>query len=75
MSYVTEAIMKEVEADPLIKAAGILLDFESKGLFKKTKTLHIRGSVPPVDQKGRMIKIAQRHAGDTCEVVDHFVVK
>jgi hypothetical protein len=75
MSDVTDAIMKEVEADPLITATGILLDFESKGLFKKTKTLHIRGSVHSLDQKGRMIKIAQRHAGDTYEVVDHLVVK
>ena len=75
MSDVTDAIMKEIESDPIIRATDILLDLESKGLFKKRKTLHIRGAVHSLDQKGRMVKIAQRHAGGLCEVVDHLVVK
>jgi DNA polymerase III delta subunit len=75
MSDVTQAIMREIESDPTINATDILLDLESKGLFKKRKTLHIRGAVHSVDQKGKVVQIAQRHAGDECEVVDHLVVK
>ena len=52
MSDVTTTIMREIESDPIIKAADILLDLESKGLFKKKRTLHVRGKVHSVDQKG-----------------------
>ena len=75
MSDVTTTIMREIESDPIIKAADILLDLESKGLFKKKRTLHVRGKVHSVDQKDKVIHIAQRQAGADCEVVDHLIVK
>ena len=75
MSDVTTTIMREIESDPIIKAADILLDLESKGLFKKKRTLHVRGKVRSEDQKDKVIHIAQRQAGADCEVGDHLVVK
>jgi hypothetical protein len=57
MVDITKAIMREIESDPIIKATDILLDLESKGFFKKKRTLYIRGVVHYRDQVSKVLRI------------------
>jgi len=75
MSDVITTIMKELDSDPTISSSGILLDLESHGVFRRRKTLHLRGAVHSREQAGKAVEIARRHAGADCDVVDNLVVK
>ncbi len=75
MSDVITTIMKELDSDPMISSSGILLDLESHGVFRKHRTLHVRGAVHSREQAGKALEIARRHAGADCDVVDHLIVK
>ena len=75
MADIVKTIMAEIETDLTIKAMDICLDIESKGLFKKRKSLHIHGAVHSQDQMDRVVKIVKHHAGESFDVVDHLSIK
>ena len=72
---ITAEILREIESDLNTIAMDICLDIESRGLFKKTRTLHIHGTVRSQDQMSRIESITKRHAGSLYEVVNHLGVK
>ncbi len=75
MADITQAILAELDSDQTINTMNICIDIVSKGVFKKSKTLHVHGSVRSQDQKDKVERIARRFAGDTYAFESHLVIK
>ena len=74
MADLIEKIMSEIESDSTINAREISLDMTSKGFLKKSRTLNINGMVESPAEKGRVVEIVKKHAGDNYQVADRIVV-
>ncbi len=75
MADITKAIMADIESDATINITDICLDESAKGFFKKRRTLSVHGKVKSVDQKDRIMKLVEKHAGDAYAIVDKLSVK
>jgi len=74
MADLIDKIMSEIESDPEINAKEICLDVSSKGLLRKSRTLHVNGMVESGAEKKRVLEIVKKHAGENYEVADRIVV-
>ena len=75
MSDIQNLILRDIEDDPTITAKGITVEIQSKGFLKKTKTVHLVGSVNSETEKKKAIQIAVHFAGDNYDVIDDLTVK
>ena len=75
MPEITQTILTAIGNELSIDTMNICVDVQSKGLFKKNKSLHIFGTVHSQDQIAKVERIVRRHAGNTYEVENHLSVK
>ena len=75
MVDIINKILAEIESEPTFNAKDVCLDITSKGFLRRRKSLSVHGSVKSMAEKDRVMKIVQREAGDSYDVVDKLVVK
>ena len=69
-------IMDNIESDPTINATDIGVQIEKKRLFARRKTIAVFGVVHSEEQKGKVVRIVEKHAGDRYDVsIDGLKVK
>ena len=61
-------IMDDIASDPLINATDIGVQATKKKLFVKRQTISVFGVVRSEDQREKVIRIVERHAGDRFDV-------
>jgi hypothetical protein len=75
MEEITAAIMNEIErSDPEFIARDVGIEVAAKGLFERRRRLRVFGVVHSQAEKDIVMKVAQRHAGDSYDVIDELKV-
>ncbi len=74
MGDIVDKIMAEFESDPMIHAKSLNIVVASKGFLARRKVLNVFGTTESLAEKDRAVKIVERQAGSSYDVVDKVVV-
>jgi len=70
MKDIERFIMADLENEPMVDATKIGVEVrKTKGLFKRRLVLHISGSVHSEEAKQKALRLVEKQAGDTYDVV------
>jgi len=71
---VRKRILADIAADAALSVRDIRLDLGRKRFLQNKKVLMVHGTVTTGAQKDRLLKLAQRRAGEDYEIMDHLLV-
>ena len=73
---IERVIMADIESEPSVNATDIGVQLSKKKLFMPRQTISVFGVVRSDDQRKKVIRIVERHAGDRYDVsTDDLKVK
>lgn len=75
MTDIVEMIRRDIEDDISIKPSGLTVDMERKGLLVKHDIVRVSGRVSSEQERKKIRRIVDHHAGDSYKVEFDVTVK
>lgn len=75
MADIVDMVRRDIEDDISINSHGVKLEAKIEGWLGRRKSLIISGIVENEIEKGKILKVAEHHAGDVYRVVNKLSLK